>query len=177
MKKLLFGILFLCIAQFSFAQTSSGTRLVGIDGNIGLNFIENNDDQIFLSLNPSYGVFIQDNLAIGGTLGLEYQKLGSSSSTALSLLPFGRYYFGETGSYQFFAEAALGLYLQGQKNNFGSDNETALRFQLGPGVAFFLSENVSLDLQLLYDRIGGNFDFGRMGLFFGFQVYLGGDEK
>ena len=177
MKKLLFGILFLCIVQLSFAQTSKGTKLLGIDGNMGLNFIDNNDDQFFLSLNPSYGVFVEDKFAIGGELGLEYQKLGASSSTAFSLLPFGRYYFGETGSYQFFAEAAIGLYLQGQQNNFGSDNETALRFQVGPGAAFFLSDKVSIDLQLSYDRIGGNFDFSRMVLFFGFQVYLNDSEK
>ena len=177
MKKLLFGILFLSITHLSFSQTSSGNKMVGLDGNLSLVFVDNSDDLFNLNLNPNYGVFIQDNLAVGGALGINYQSLSGTSSTAFSLLPFARYYFAEPDTYQFFVEAALGLYLQGQKNSFGSDNETALRYQFGPGMAFFLSDHVSFDLQLLFDRIGGNFDNSQLGVFFGFQVFLDGSKE
>ena len=149
--------------------------MVGLDGNIRLFFIENNSNLFEINLNPSFGIFIQDNFALGGSLAIEYQRMRGSSGTAFSLLPFGRYYFGKPDSYQFFVEAGLGLVLQG--NNFRSDNDTGLRYQLGPGMAFFLSDNISLDLQLLFDRIGGDFDTNQLGLFFGFQIYLGGGKE
>jgi len=177
MKKLLLSFLFLSIVQIGLTQTFQGNKLVGVDGNFSIRFLENADDLFFLNLNPSYGVFIKDNLALGGTFGLNYSKSNVFSTTGFSLLPFARIYFAEPDAFQFFVEGSLGLYLEGISNDFGSNNETALRYQFGPGAAFFLNEKVSFDVQLLVDRIGGNFDISRLGLFFGFQFYLGENEK
>lgn len=177
MKQVTFLILFLFCSQFLFAQTMKGDHLIGGTANFGSQFIENSDNAFFLNLNPNYGKFVADNFAIGGSFGLGFSKFNDVSNTSLSILPFGRYYFGEPEVIQFYADVRTGLFLLNRKTTFGgSDSESALQFQVGLGAAYYVAENVSLDLLIAFNSIGGDFDERRLSFNFGFQIYLIGEE-
>jgi len=94
--------------------------------------------------------------------------------TTLSLSPFVRYYFGEPDPYQIFVEGGAGFIFQGVEGDFG---KPGFRYHFGPGVAIFISDYASLDLQLLYNKIGGEFDSTQLGIYFGMQLYLNKGSK
>jgi len=172
MKQITLFLIFFFCGQFLFAQTMKGDALIGGTANFGSQFIQDSDDVFFINLNPNYGKFVADNLAIGGKLGLGFAKLDDNSNTNFSFLPFGRYYFGEPEVIRFYADVGMGLVLLNSKNNFGSNSENAFQFQLGAGAAYFIADNVSLDFLIAFNNVGGDIDDKRLSFNFGFQIYL-----
>lgn len=160
---------FLTISLYSFAQVQKGDRLIGGTAALRLDFNDAGSDLFSLSLNPNYAKFVSDNFAVGGAVGLTFIKLGDINSTNINLLPMVRYYFNNSNeSNIFFLEAKAGLAFI----DVGSASESAFQFSVGPGIAFFIADNVSIDAILAYSRIGGAFDQAGVALNFGFQVYL-----
>jgi len=175
MKKhiLLFVLLFTSI--FTFGQTDQGDRLVGGTISFGTQFVPNGDNQLFLNFNPNYGKFISDNIAVGAGIGLIFQKQNNNvSSTSISLLPFGRYYVGDSDVLQFYGELKAGFIYERVSNPGGALNQNGFQINAGPGVAFFLNENVSLDFLVSYRyvRLDEFFINKNLSFNFGFQVYL-----
>ena len=174
MKKLIVGIFLMSLTFSFFAQTNKGDRLVGGTVNFGTQFFEDQDNVTFLNLNPNYGKFIVDNFAVGINPGIGFLKIDQFTSTTASLLPFGRYYFGKPEVIQFYVDVKGGWYIERvrNQNQGGSDTDSAFQILFGPGVAFYLNENVSLDLLINYEYIGGIFEDKRLRFNFGFQIYL-----
>ena len=173
--KLFIAFVLLLNMNTSYAQLEKGNLLVG--GNAGLNLQFNQGDNTFsLFLNPHVLTFVSDNLAVGGSLGLNYFTAGSFSSFGLSILPSGRYYFpGEKDNLAFFVNGQVGLQLL--NSNLGSGTDSALAFGFGPGVSFFLSEDVAIDTGLSFNRFGGAIDTSSLNLTFGFQFFLNRKRK
>lgn len=112
------------------------------------------------SLAPSTGFFVVDNLAIGAALSFSSSKFkndefdSESTNTALTFLPFVRYYFSE-GNIKPFLQGSAGL----GSSNFKEDSEfseesefksSIFAYGFDGGVAFFLNDNVSIDLGIGY---------------------------
>ncbi|MFT5165655.1 MAG: opacity protein-like surface antigen [Saprospiraceae bacterium] len=164
--------LLLMIAHLSMAQLEKGTTMIGGTAGFDLQF-EEGDNLFTLTLNPSIAVFTSNNLAIGSNLGLTYLKSGDFSTTFLNLLPFARYYFlGGNEKSVIFLEGKIGLALASFDNGGGSESESAFQYAFGPGVSFFLTDNVSIDAILAYNHIGGDFDQSSFGLNIGLQAFL-----
>ena len=72
----------------------------------------------------------------------------------------------------FFFDAQVGLQLISADFGSGSDSESAVALRIGPGVAHFISEDVSIDAGLSFNYLGGNFDQSNLGLNIGLQVFL-----
>lgn len=172
MKQITLFLIFFFCGQFLFSQTMEGDALIGGTANFGSQFIENSDDLFFINLNPNYGKFVADNIAVGGRLGLGFGKLNEISNTNFSFLPFGRYYFGEPEVIRFYADVGAGLFLINNKGPFGSNSANAFQFQIGVGAAYFVAKNVSLDFLIAFNNIGGDIDDKRLSFNFGFQIYL-----
>ncbi|MCX6316770.1 MAG: outer membrane beta-barrel protein [Bacteroidetes bacterium] len=170
MKKVIATILVITGVISAQAQTAKNDWMVG--GSFRLNTSDNNTQ---IGFSPSAGLFILDNLALGGNLGVNYTKFGDAKSTSFNIGPFVRYYFTTESQ-------AVRPILQGTFNflttkqtaiNFSTTN-TGINFFVGGGAAMFISENVSIDALVGYDRTKIESQSGRGGFAFnvGFQVYL-----
>ncbi|HVZ55260.1 MAG TPA: outer membrane beta-barrel protein [Chitinophagaceae bacterium] len=156
------------LAGFAHAQTSKGDWMVG--GNLGLN---TNDNNTQISLTPSAGGFIINNLAVGGEFLVDYTKTGNNKVTNFGFGPFVRYYF-TNANVRPIVQGDLGYISQHVKTGAGSSTNNGNHYFLGGGAAIFISNQVSLDILMGYDHYKySDFDgTGGFKLSVGFQVYL-----
>ena len=153
------------------AQTKQNDWMVG--GNFRLNTSDNNTQ---IAFTPNAGIFVVNNLAIGGNFTLSYSKSGNNKTTSFLVGPYARYYF--TTEEQKVRPIVQGNfnYLSSKikvGNNVSSTN-TGSNYFLGGGAAMFISNDVSIDALAGYDHTkyknfdgGGGFAFN-----IGFQVYI-----
>jgi len=174
MKKLHFT----CLALFVFfstlvqAQTEKGNMLLGGTASFGGQF---NDfqDIIAVGINPQIGFFLEDNLAFGGALNLGYASFGGgTSATSFGVVPFARYYFGSSSS-RFFIQAKGGFSTRRIDDGFAITTDTRGLFGGGPGMAFFLSEQIAIEGLVDLTRVTGRLGYTDLGLLIGVQAYLG----
>lgn len=150
------------------AQTEKHDWMVG--GGLRLN---TGDNSTQIAFTPNAGIFVINNLAIGGNISLDYAKSGDTKFTSFGLGPFVRYYF---------TQANVRPLLQGNINYLStkvkipgsSSTNNGLNFFLGGGAAIFVSDQASLDILMGYDHTKyKDFDgSGGFALTIGFQVYL-----
>jgi opacity protein-like surface antigen len=76
----------------------------------------------------------------------------------------------------FYVDAKAGLQINRVSFDGDADSESALTFSFGPGVAYFISDDVSIDTGLNFNRIGGDFDQSSINLNIGLQVFFTGKE-
>lgn len=168
MKKIITGaLLFIFFTRLN-GQTEKGDWMVG--GGLRLNTSSNNTE---IAIEPNAGIFVINNLAVGGSISLDYTKSGDTKVTSFGLGPFLRYYF---------TNAKARPLLQGNTNYLSRKVKTpsttstnnGLNFFLGGGAAIFVSDQVSLDILLGYDHTKYKDFDGSGGFAFtvGFQVYL-----
>jgi hypothetical protein len=154
-----------------FEQTDKGSHLAG--GTISFNNTFTNKTNLFSgNLNPNYGYFFANNLAIGGVLSLTYSASPSNHSTLATLSPFVRYYIGPPKTCMFFGYASAGGGVQ-------SNNNTSVglyNFQVGPGFDYFVNKHVALEALMSYRgsklaRSGSDYS-NNVGLLIGLQVFF-----
>lgn len=172
MKKILFSavLIFTFSIGIATAQLQKGSTLVG--GSIGDMSLGLGDENVFnITLTPRVGYFIQDNIAVGGKVGLSYTALPGSDAYGYNVNAFGRYYFGENEfdtllkQGRWFLEAGTGV--AGAR---GVDLGFNINF--GPGYAYFLTENVAVEGLLLYNGTFGASSSNGLSLNVGFQIYF-----
>jgi hypothetical protein len=174
--KLLLVILLAMYSQQGMAQLEKGNLLIGGTAGFDVEFEENNDNFLTIAINPMVARMVTDNVAFGGSLGLVYLKVGDFSTSSFNVMPLVRYYVPGAGNAVLFIEAKAGLARMGSSFSGESSSESAFQFSFGPGIAFFIADNVSIDALLAYNRIGGDFDQSSFGLNIGFQVFLASKE-
>jgi hypothetical protein len=168
MKKIYVYVLAMCCGYGAMAQTEQGNWLVG--GNFTINTVRNSTT---IAFNPTAGYFVMNNLAVGGSVGLEFDKFGENKTTSFGIGPLVRYYFGQknikpflNGEFSFISQK---LKLPGSTNT-----ENGINYFLGAGLAGFLNENVALEGVAGYNHTKIKDIEGDGGFLFrvGFQVYL-----
>lgn len=170
MKKVIVTVLVLAGLNTAYAQTTKNDWMVG--GSFRLNTSDNNTQ---IGFTPSAGLFVVDNLALGGNLGVNYSKFGDAKSTSFNIGPFVRYYFTtESQAVRPVLQGNFNFLTTKQKVNNVSTTNTGTNFFVGGGAAMFISDNVSIDAVAGYDRTKIENQDGRGGFAFnvGFQVYL-----
>ncbi len=184
MKKHLLAILIATAALTltAKAQIQRGYYLIGgdlSDIRLGLS-----DGRPFnLSITPKVAWFRNNNLAVGGfvDIGLSTAE-GAGTVFTYGIGPLARYYFGAADvntattsarrSSRFFVEGTVGI--QGV-NVSGGSSTNGLGIGIGPGLAYFVTDNIALEGLLKYNKA---FGFGNDGgssllqLGLGFQIYL-----
>ncbi len=170
------------LAATAHSQIQRGYYLIGgdlADFSLGLS-----DGRPFnMSITPKVAWFTNDNLAVGGfvDIGLATAE-GAGTVFTYGLGPLARYYFGAPNvsttttsarrSSRFFLEGTVGL--QGV-NVSGGSSTNGLGIGIGPGLAYFVTDNIALEGLLKYTKA---FGFGNDGgssilqLGVGFQIYL-----
>lgn len=181
MKKVLLLASAFCLAGFvSSAQTQKGYYLIGGNiGNIGGTF-QGGSSSFNFNLSPKVAWFVKDRLAIGGQvdLGVGSAKNAGTQFT-YSVGPMARYYFtkNEVGEFvkhtTIFAEANVGI--GGTNNSKSKVSTNGFNAGVGPGLAYFVTENVALEALAKLNLTTG-FGNSTMALSpsvgVGFQVYL-----
>ncbi len=154
-----------------FEQTDKGSHLAG--GTISFNNTFANKTNLFSgNLNPNYGYFFANNLAIGGVLSMTYSTSNADYSTLATLSPFVRYYIGAPKTCMFFGYVSAGGGVQ-------SNNNTSVglyNFQVGPGFNYFINKHVALEALMSYRgsklaRVGSDYS-NNVGLLIGLQVFF-----
>ena len=182
MKKITLAIVIL--AGFSFAskaQTERNWFLIGSDiSDIGLNLQKGNTAFNF-AVSPKVAWFIKDNFALGGQVNLGINTAKGYTQFNYGIGPLARYYFTSKDAAtpkktRIFAEANVGIFGQNTKvSGSSSYNTNGLGFGIGPGLAYFINENIALEGLVKYN---GTVGFGNtttnnaINLNIGFQIYL-----
>jgi len=177
MKKCFFVLAFATMAVAVKAQIQKGYVLMGGDiasFDLGLN----SGNSFVVRIDPKAAWFIQNNVAVGGflDLGLATAK-GAGTTVNYGIGGLARYYFSPAEvnvlrQTRFFIEANAGL--EGV-NPANGDNTNGLGLGFGPGLAYFITNNVGLETLLKYNGIigfGSSATSSRLQLGIGFQIYL-----
>ena len=168
--------------------TDLGSGLVNsqTDGLFGLNVGLNDGAGFNVGISPKLGFFLNENFLVGAAINLGFSKSseddeGESIETfGYGLQGFVRYYItandvgadGLSPRSIFFFENNLGM--SGLSINDGPST-IGFAFGFGPGLAYFITENVALEATLKYNGLLGKRtdDFqNSIGLNIGFQIVL-----
>lgn len=163
-------LLSVCVFQAA-AQTDKGDWMVG--GGFGFNTAKRNTE---INFSPSAGAFVINNLAVGGNLLIDYNKLGATKTTSFGIGPFVRYYFRQDNNNVAPILHTSFNFLSAKTTASGFDDikTNGINFFFGGGAAFFLSQNVSIDALAGYDysKFKDAESSSGFKLSVGFQVYL-----
>ena len=178
MKNLKLLVLLVFILGFNSvnAQLQKGNLLIGGQAGFNVQFNEG-DDSFSLSMNPNILALVSDNFALGGSLGFTYSSFIGFSNTAVGFLPQGRLYLPQNDKMAIFLDAQIGLQFLNINFNGDSESETVFTYAFGPGIAYFISDDVSIDTGLSYNYSGGDFDRSSLNLTVGIQVFLTRKDK
>lgn len=164
MKKFLAFCTLALAAGYVQAQTTAGHMMIG--GNVG--YTSQEDENLLgrlesksFNINPQFGYFVADNLAVGLQVSYYNQKSNypdpfnadgkvEDKYNSISLLPFVRYYiFTPNEKFAFYAEAKAGIGFT-KIDNEGFDEVKGRSFtaRLSPGFSYFFNEKWALDLTL-----------------------------
>ena len=181
---LLCSSLFICTMLCSYGQTDSnnnfdqtgkGSHLAGGTISVDNQFSNSTSSSAFsANLNPNYGYFFANNLAIGGVLSLAYSKQqgGPSSQTAI-LSPFIRYYIGPPKTFMMFGYASAGSGI----NVNNTKNVGLFAYKVGAGADYFVNKHVAFEALLTYNgskklNTEGAQYTSVIGLLIGLQVFF-----
>ena len=132
MKKMIPVVLFIgLISNTVFGQYSTGTKTLGGLFSYRSTTPEGGDAVTTMTVNPSVGYFVTDNIAV--SVGLDYTKVGEADATTAYDLG-GAYFMGN---------------MYGGAN-YGSAGEDMSYLRLGGGYLHGLSESVFLDVNVGY---------------------------
>lgn len=192
---LMTAIMILGVVGISNAQLAKGDYMIGTDlgsgitstasnGLFGFNFGLNEDAGFNVGLAPKVGYFVSDNFMLGAVVNLGYTKaakdVGASESTLYGIQALSRYYLspGEKGvdnllkNGRFFLEANAGFAGVNVKDG---PTTNGFAYGVGPGYAYFITDNVALETSVKYNGLvgGGNTTYQHsLGLNLGLQIHL-----
>ena len=169
MKRFLLSLALVLLSVSSHAQFSQGTMMIG--GTVGLEVNKSKDKDnsitrdrsrsVTFALQPQFGIFVSNNLAVGGGLGFSVSNTksyspfdGDNSTTTIlaTIEPFVRYYLPQRIFFQGKFMAGVGeTHFGGQQ---GSASGTLLGGSLAAGYSILLNDHVALEPQIGYESTG-----------------------
>ena len=179
---LICGLSFMALAtNQAHAQLQKGNILIGADL-MGMSADFQSGNTTFnLAIHPKVAWFIQDNIAIGGMVNLGLTTGDGFTTFSYGVSALGRYYIADKQvqllkQSRFFLEGNVGISGQNTKVD-GSDNVSTngLGIGFGPGIAYFITPNISLEGLLKYNLtvgFGNSTTNNQVAFGLGFQIYL-----
>jgi len=165
--------IYTCIAATFFAvaalaQTEKGNWMMG--GSLALDIVSENST---ISFDPTVGVFIVNNFALGLNIDLGYAKLGDNKASNFGIGPFARYYFGST-TIRPFLHGDINYATQKLNTSTSDNTESGVSYLLAGGIAAFLNRTVAIETIAGYKhtKLSDSEGDGGFSLRIGFQIYL-----
>ncbi|MGB0255156.1 MAG: outer membrane protein [Flavobacteriaceae bacterium] len=170
-----YALLLLTLFAYSaFAQTEKGKFLVGASTLLNTGVIEHSRvrDKVttlseritHFSLTPHAGYFIKDNLALGAELSVSFSNTKDYDynvelrESTIAFSPFVRYYFG-TKKVRPLVHVSGGIgsykdnYIASSPEYNYESTSTLFCYSIGAGAGVFLTDRISIDLELGYGGI------------------------
>ena len=155
------------LSSMAYSQTYKGNWIVS--GNSSFQVLsstpEGGDASTTVTLSPSIGYFVANNLAIGASVSLQ----STEGTTIYSILPTASYYFETQSQIRPFVELGIGYAsISADDENFGG-----LAVGAGAGIMYLFNQNVGLNVGLQYLR--NDFDLGVINTFggaMGFSIFF-----
>lgn len=99
-------------------------------------------------IEPKFGYFVSDNIAIGGKLGYasikeETAGVDTTDATALTIGAFGRYYFTPASQFSLFGQA--GLDYSSIDDKLGDVKQNEIGVNVGLGLSYFVSNDWAIE--------------------------------
>ena len=170
MKKLGLLLIVLMTTITIFGQTTKGNFV--LSGATGLQFISSSETSVYhggdgieskissFSFMPTFGYFIEDNIAIGlsGNISTQTVKysFGKMKSNSVVIMPTFLYYFPLDGKIRPLVQAGFGY--SSEKSPYNSDYSvgnfkySGAVVNLGGGISYFITEKTSINFGLSYTR-------------------------
>ncbi|QMW01179.1 outer membrane beta-barrel protein [Spirosoma foliorum] len=149
MKARFLTIILLVVSLSSaMAQTEKGNRLMGV--NVGNIIIPSGSSTTLISLQPTYGWFVANNLVVGAGIPFFYAGTSGNKVTQIGLAPFLRYYFGPSQVKPFLGASIGVINTSVTTNGSSAGSSTDAAYSATGGVAFFINRSVSFDLGVTY---------------------------
>ncbi len=116
-----------------------------------------------LSILPSFGYFVLDNIAVG--LAGNFSHCSSKSAggdkdviNSIQIIPTALYFFPAQGKIRPIAQVGIGIASMTYKYipKTGSDDKSSATgpvFNVGAGIAYFIKENISFNFGLSYTHV------------------------
>ena len=180
MKKLFITIAFVAATMFASAQLYVGGSL-GFSTQTGKDELKTDDQtittddpkQFAFTFAPEVGFMFADNMGVGMSLNFDFWRAKqkdddvtySSKKTTIGFAPYFRYVFAEVDNFKFYADAKINYSLttpkdkvEGGENAFEStgDKTTTFGFGIVPGMAYQLTDNISMNCALNILELGFN---------------------
>jgi outer membrane protein len=193
MKGITFFAITMLASMSALAQFNQGRMLVGgsaefrtiADKNKSGGTTTTNGNRTSMSVSPSFGYFVIDQLAVGASVDMAVSKWNAKTSndvdnntTSIQFQPFVRYYLPAGVFFQ--GKFGLGTAKTTYDETYDDSKYNTSSLALSAGYAIFLSDNVALEPELGYrtskfkntDSDTKNINSGIF-LRIGFQIYLG----
>lgn len=181
MKKIILFATILLINIVAHAQTKKDWYLIGGNiSNLGVNFQKGNTAFSF-NLSPRVAWFIKDDLAVGAEVLIGLNTAKGFTSISYGIGPIARYYFKDRAlqsvkKTRWFVDGNVGLFGTNTKvSGIPSTNTNGLGVGIGPGIAYFLNENIALDVLAKYNLtvgFGNSTTNNALSIALGFQIHL-----
>lgn len=99
-------------------------------------------------IEPKFGYFVTENIAIGGKLGYASSKaeaagVDTEDNTALTIGAFGRYYFTPASQFSLFGQA--GLDYSSVENKLTDAKGNQIGINVGLGLSYFVSSDWAIE--------------------------------
>ena len=163
------------------AQTKKDWYIIGGKiSNVGLDFQKGNTGFSF-DLSPRVAWFLKDDFALGAEALFGLKTGNGFTTVSYGVGPLARYYLKEKAlnnvkKTRWFVEANVGIYGSNTKvTGSPSINTNGLGIGLGPGLAYFLNENIALKVLAKYNLtvgFGNSTTNNGLNLGIGFQIHL-----
>ncbi|MBP5643588.1 MAG: outer membrane beta-barrel protein [Bacteroidales bacterium] len=178
MKKLFITIAFVAATMFASAQLYVGGSL-GLGTQSGKDEFKADNvtvtvdqpKQLNFTFNPEVGFMFNDNMGVGINLlfGLSQSKQKDDDYTAtfkttnIGFAPYFRYVFAEVDNFKFYADARVSYLMStpkgkieqgGQSLEITGDKTTTLGVGIVPGMAYQLTDNISMNCALNILELG-----------------------
>lgn len=130
---------------------------------------ENGDDTVGLDIAPEFGYFLNDNMAIGASIG--YTNMGFGGGNMFTIAPYFRYFLLEMGPVNLFLDGQLEVLIF----SGGGATQTGFGVGVAPGISIPVSDQLSFVGHLGHiGYYGGSFEIDAspaniaMGLYYSF---------
>jgi opacity protein-like surface antigen len=172
------------------SDLGSGLVNTASDGLFGLNIGLNDGSGFNLGISPKVGYFLNENFMVGATVNLGFSESPESEGESVSSFVYGfqgltRFYIAPAdveaeelpGQSRFFFEnnaGVAGVNIKDGPSTFG------FAFGFGPGLAYFITNNVALEATVKYNGLLGDdtIDYqNSIGINLGVQIFLSGSNS
>lgn len=137
------------------AQTEKGQFLLGGQVSYEGTSLKDGDDKTnSLSIAPSVGYFVADNIAVGTAIGYGWSEDKGANDlkttqSVFQLAPFGRMYTNNHSPVKFFGQLSVPMAWGSVENNDEKEASVAsYGVELAPGIAYFPTSNIGLELRV-----------------------------